>query len=84
VGARAPFDRGRLAAAEALSKSAKELSCGSRLRSIGSEGSTPPSKGIPPPTSPLASNMSKGVSRKRLEPLKGRDGGLEGRVNSPF
>jgi hypothetical protein len=68
VGAHAPFDRGRLAAAEALCKSAKELSCRSRLRSMGSEGSMPPSEGIQPPTSPLASNMSKGVLRKRLEP----------------
>jgi hypothetical protein len=68
VGAHAPFDRGRLAAAEALSKSAKELSCGSQLRSMGSEGSMPPSEGIPPSTSPLASNMFEGVSRKRLEP----------------
>jgi hypothetical protein len=71
VGTRAPFDRGRLAAVEALSKSAKELSCGSRVRSIGTEGSMPPSEGIPPPTSPLALNMSEGVSRKRLEPWPG-------------
>jgi hypothetical protein len=28
----------------------------------------PPSKGIPPSTSPLALNMSKGFSRKQLEP----------------
>jgi hypothetical protein len=28
----------------------------------------PPSEGIPPPTSPLASNMFKGISRKQLEP----------------
>jgi hypothetical protein len=67
VGARAPFDRGWLAAAEALSKSAKEWSCGSRLRSIGSEGSTSPFEGIPPPTSSLASNMFEGVLRKRLK-----------------
>jgi hypothetical protein len=68
VGARAPFDRGRLVAVEVLSKSAKELSYGSRFHSIGSEGSMPPSEGIPPPTSSLASNMSEGVSRKRLKP----------------
>jgi hypothetical protein len=53
---------------EALSKSAKELSCGSQLCSIGSEGSMPPSKGIPPSTSHLASNMSEGILRKWLEP----------------
>jgi hypothetical protein len=68
VGACASFDRGRLPAAEELSKSAKELSCGSRLRLIGSEGSMPLSEGIPPSTSPLASNMSEGISRKWLEP----------------
>jgi hypothetical protein len=68
VGARAPFDRGRLVAAEALSKSAKELSHRSRLRLVGSEGSMPPPEGIPLPTSLLASNMSEGVSRKWLEP----------------
>jgi hypothetical protein len=68
VGAYASFDRGRLAATEALSKSAKELSCGSWLRSMGFEGSMPPSEGIPPPTSPLALNMSEGILRKRLEP----------------
>jgi hypothetical protein len=68
VGARAPFDRGRLAAMEVLSKSAKELLCGSRLRSMESEGSMPPSEGIPPSTSPLASNMFEGISRKWLKP----------------
>jgi hypothetical protein len=68
VGARAPSDRGRLVATEVLSKSAKELSCGSRLCSIGSEGSLPPSEGIPPSTSLLASNMSEGVLRKWLKP----------------
>jgi hypothetical protein len=68
VGARAPFDRGWLAAAEALSNSAKELSRESQLRSMGSEGLMPPSEGIPPPISLLASNMSEGVLRKRLEP----------------
>jgi hypothetical protein len=68
VGARAPFDKGRFVAVEALSKSAKWLSCESRLCSIGSEGSMPSSKGISPPTSLLALNMSEGVSRRRLEP----------------
>jgi hypothetical protein len=68
VGARAPFDRGRLVAAEVLSKSAKELSHGSRLCLVGFEGSMPPPEGIPMSTSPLASNMSKGVLRKWLEP----------------
>jgi hypothetical protein len=68
VGARAPFNRGRVVATEALSKSAKELSHGSRLRLVGSEGSMPPPEGIPLSTSPLASNMSEGVSRKWLEP----------------
>jgi hypothetical protein len=68
VGARAPFDRGRLAAAEVLSKSAKELSYGSRLCLIGSEDSMPPSEGILPSTSPLALNMCEGISRMRLEP----------------
>jgi hypothetical protein len=68
VGARALFDRGRLVVAEALSKSAKELSYGSRLRLVGSEGSMPPSEEIPLSTSPLASNMSKGILRKWLEP----------------
>jgi hypothetical protein len=68
VGARAPFDRGRLAAMEGLSKSAKELSYGSQLHSVGAEGSMPPSEGIPLSTSPLASNMSEGISRKWLEP----------------
>jgi hypothetical protein len=58
----------RLAVAEALSKSAKEWLCGSRLCSMGSEGSTPPSEGIPPSSSSSASNMSEGVLRKRLEP----------------
>jgi hypothetical protein len=68
VGAHAPFDRGRLAAAEALSKSAKELSYGSRVRLVGSEGSMPPFEGIPLSTCPLASNMSEGILRKWLEP----------------
>jgi hypothetical protein len=68
VGAHAPFDRGRLAATEALSKSVKDLSYGSQLRSVGAEGSMPPFEGIPLLTSPLASNMSKGISRKCLEP----------------
>jgi hypothetical protein len=68
VGAHAPFDRGRLAAAEALSRSVKELSYGSRLCLVGSEGSMPPSEGIPLSTSLLASNMSEGISRKWLEP----------------
>jgi hypothetical protein len=68
VEARAPFDRGRLVAAEALSKSAKELLHGSRLHLVGSKGSTPPLEGIPLSTSLLASNMSEGVSRKWLEP----------------
>jgi hypothetical protein len=68
VGARAPSGRGRLVAAEALSKSDKELSCGSWLCLMGSEGSMPPFEGIPPPTPPLASNMSEGVSRKWPEP----------------
>jgi hypothetical protein len=68
VGTRAPFDRGWLVATEALSKSAKELSHGSRLRLVGSEGSMPFPMGIPLSTSPLASNMSEGVSRKWLEP----------------
>jgi hypothetical protein len=67
-GSPAPFDRGWLAAAEALSKSVKELSYGSWLRLIGSEGSMPPSEGIPPSTSPLALNMSEGILRMRLEP----------------
>jgi hypothetical protein len=68
VGAHAPFDRGQLVAAEALSKGAKELSHGSWLRLIGFEGSTPSPEGIPLSTSPLASNTSKGISRKWLEP----------------
>jgi hypothetical protein len=68
VGARALFDRGRLVAVEALSKSAKELSYGSRLCLVGFEGSMPPSEGIPLSTSPLALNMSEGISRKWLEP----------------
>jgi hypothetical protein len=58
VGARAPFDRGRLVAVEALSKGAKELSHGSQLRLVGSEGSMAPPKGISLPTSLLASNLS--------------------------
>jgi hypothetical protein len=68
VGAHALFDWGQLAAMEALSKNAKEWSHGSRLHSIGSEGSMPPFEGIPPLTSLLALNMSEEVSRKRLEP----------------
>jgi hypothetical protein len=68
VGARAPFDRGWLVTTEALSKSAKELSHGSQLRLVGSEGSMPPPKGILLSISPLASNMSEGVSRKWIEP----------------
>jgi hypothetical protein len=67
-GSPCPFDRGRLAAAEALSKSAKELSYGSRLYLVGSEGSMPPSEGIPLSTSPLASNMSEGILRKWFKP----------------
>jgi hypothetical protein len=35
---------------------------------IGSKGSMPPSEGISSSTSPLASNMSEGISRKWLEP----------------
>jgi hypothetical protein len=68
MGARAPFDRGRLVAAEALCKGAKESSHRSRLCLVGSEGSMPPLEGIPLPTSFLASNMSEGVSRKWVEP----------------
>jgi hypothetical protein len=68
VGAHALFDKGRLVAVGVLSKNAKELSYGSRLRLVGSEGSMPPSEGIPLSTSPLALNMSEGISRKWLEP----------------
>jgi hypothetical protein len=68
VGARAPFDRGRLVTVEALSKSAKELLHGSRLYLVGSEGSMPPPEGIPLSTPPLALNMSEGISRKWLKP----------------
>jgi hypothetical protein len=53
---------------EALSKNAKEQSCGSRFPTIGSKGSMPPSEGIPPSTSLLASNTSEGASREWLEP----------------
>jgi hypothetical protein len=37
---------------------------------MGSEGSMPPFEGIPPPTSPLASNMFEGISRKQLKPWR--------------